>query len=191
MADYENRQEFELAKWPELRQMVNDLASLVYSERLINRQYKSELFTVASLCGESTHCQSHGAYGLHLMDVETERIQALYDYENSDMFTDAEKAGFDLMRAAAQSPNAVGPEHFAELRKHYSDEQIIEILAVNSLAGWLNQWNDSIGTVTDQESVDFAKINLAVVGWDIGKHAGEDHEQRAGHPRSIGWVKEQ
>ena len=65
----------------------------------------------------------------------------------------------------------------------------IEIMAVSSLAGWLNKWNDTVATVTDQESVDFAKENLTEVGWDQGKHVGEAHEQRKGHPRSVGWVK--
>ena len=123
------------------------------------------------------------------MDVETQRIQALYDFENSDLFTDAEKAAMRLVRDAAKSPNETGPEHFVELRKHYSDEQIIEIMAVSSLSGWLNKWNDTVATVTDQESVDFATENLAEVGWEQGKHAGESHEQRKGHPRSVGWVK--
>ena len=102
------------------------------------------------------------------MDVETQRIQALYSFEDSDLFTDAEKAAMSLVKAAAQSPNETGPEHFVELRKHYSDEQIIEIMAVSSLAGWLNKWNDTVATVTDQESVDFAKANLTEVGWDQG-----------------------
>ena len=189
MSDYSDRQDFELEKWPEMRKMVNDLASLVYSERTISSQFKSELFTMASLSSGCRHCQSHGAFGLQAMGVETERIQAIWEYETSELFTDAERAGLDIVRAAAQSPNGATPEHFAELRKHYSDEQIIEILAVNCLAGWLNRWNDTIATVTDQESVDWATENLSQVGWDPGKHVGDAHEQRKGHPRSVGWVE--
>ena len=121
------------------------------------------------------------------MGVETERIQAIWQYETSDLFTEAERAGLDLVRAAAQSPNAAGPEHFAELRKHYTDEQIVEIMGINSFAGWLNRWNDTIATVTGQESVDWAIENLAEVGWTRGKHVGDAHEQRHGHPTSVGW----
>ncbi|MEM7272626.1 MAG: carboxymuconolactone decarboxylase family protein [Actinomycetota bacterium] len=191
MTTYENRQEFELDSWPELRQLVNDLASLVYSKRTIEPQLKNELFTMASLASGCTHCQSHGALELNMMGVETERIQALWEYQTSDQFSEAERAALDLVRAAAQSPNEARPEHFAELRKHYSSDQIVEILAVNCLAGWLNRWNDTIATVTDQESVDWATENLSQVGWSLGKHAGEDHEQRAGHPRTVGWVTDQ
>jgi len=74
------------------------------------------------------------------------------------------------------------------VRAHYSNTQIIEILAVNSLAAWLNRWNDTIATVTDQESVDWATENLSGVGWHIGKHTGDSEEQRKAHPINMGWI---
>lgn len=189
MSTYENRQGFELDNWPDLRQAVNVLANVVFSEQAISKEYKQLLFTMASLASGCTHCQSHGAFSLKRMGVETERIQAIWQYETSERFTEAERSGLDLVRAAAQSPNAAGPEHFAELRKHYTDVQIIEIMAVNSLAAWMNRWNDTIATVTDQESVDWALENLTEVGWSRGKHVGESHEQRHGHPTSVGWTE--
>ncbi len=123
------------------------------------------------------------------MGVETARIQAIWQYADSDLFTEAERAALDIVWAASQSPNQSTPEHFEELRKHYSNEQIIEILAVNCLAGWLNKWNDTVATVTDQESVDFATANLTEVGWNVGNHTGEAEEQRKGHPSTVGWTK--
>ena len=189
MSKYHDRQEFELAHWPELREKVNELVNLVNSERTIPREFKSMLFTMASVSSGCTHCQSHGAFSLNRMGVETERIQAIWEYETSDLFTDAERAALDLVRAAAQLPNAARPEHFDAVREHYSNEQIIEIVASACLAGWLNRWNDTIATVTDQESVDWATENLASVGWKVGKHVGEAHEQRKGHPSTVGWTK--
>ncbi len=123
------------------------------------------------------------------MGVETARIQAIWQYADSDLFTEAERAALDIVWAGSQSPNQSTPEHFEELRKHYSNEQIIEILAVNCLAGWLNKWNDTVATVTDQESVDFATANLTEVGWNVGNHTGEAEEQRKGHPSTVGWTK--
>ena len=51
----------------------------------------------------------------------------------------------------------VEPEHFEKLRAHYSERHIVEMLAVISLAGWYNRWNNSIATVTDRESVEWPK----------------------------------
>lgn len=55
MAEYNNRQDFELDHWPELRKMVNDMANLVYSERTIPREFKKILFTMASQSSGCTH----------------------------------------------------------------------------------------------------------------------------------------
>ena len=73
--------------------------------------------------------------------------------------------------------------------KHFSNIQIIEIMAAIAAGGFLNRWNDTIATVTDQESVDFAKRVLGPVGWDMGKHTDEAEEQRKAHPLTMGWTK--
>jgi alkylhydroperoxidase family enzyme len=139
---------------------------------------------MASVAGGCQHCQAHGAYTLHLMGVDADRIRDIWTFEQSADFSAAEKAALRLARDGAQVPNMVEPGHFAELRSHYSDRQIVEMLAVISLAGWYNRWNNSIATVTDRESVEWAEANLKVVGWELGKHAGAAHEQRRKHPRS-------
>jgi alkylhydroperoxidase family enzyme len=150
----------------------------------ISRQLRSEIFTMASIAGGCQHCQSHGAYSLHLMDVDADRIRDIWSFEQSDQFSGSERAALRLARDASLVPNAVSPKHFAELRTSFTDREIVEMLAVISLAGWFNRWNNSIATVTDQESVDWAKENLQSVGWQLGKHAGAPHEQRRRHPRS-------
>lgn len=182
---YENRQNLEIFCWPELMKIFKELVELVMvSPANLSRQLRSELFTMASLAGGCQHCQAHGAYTLHLMGVDADRIRDIWTFEQSSEFSAADKAALRLARDGASVPNAVEPGHFAELRRHYSDRQIVEMLAVVSLAGWFNRWNNSIATVTDQESVDWAQANLRAVGWSLGKHAGEAHEQRRKHPRS-------
>jgi alkylhydroperoxidase family enzyme len=182
---YQNRQNLEIFCWPELMETFQTLVERVMvAENNLSRQIRSEIFTMASIAGGCQHCQAHGAYTLHMMGVDAGRIRDIWTFDQSAEFTAAEKAALRLARDAAMVPNAVGPDHFADLRKHYSDRQIVEMLAVISLAGWYNRWNNSIATVTDQESVDWAKENLDAVGWELGKHAGEKHEQRRKHPRS-------
>jgi alkylhydroperoxidase family enzyme len=188
MSDYQDRQNLEMGHWPELRAQFNQLIKIVWNERELSEQFKQELFTMASQASGCLHCQSHGAFHLNAIGTDTARIRAIWEYEKSDLFTDAERAAFDLVRAAAQSPNATTAEHFEALRKHYTETQIIEILAVSSMAAWLNRWNDTIATVTDQESVDWASENLSDVGWHIGKHTGQSDEQRKAHPLNMGWI---
>lgn len=185
---YQDRQNFEMGNWPELRQSVNSLLNLVFPSRGISDELKQLVFTAASLASECRHCQSHGAYNLHHVGVPDEKIQGLWTYQTSSEFSDAERAALDLAFAAGVAPNAVEPENFVELRMHYTDDQIIEILAVVAMSGFFNRWNDTIATVTDQESIDFANRILKPLGWDPGKHTGTPAEQRKGHPITMGWM---
>ena len=188
-AKYRDRQEFEMEHWPELRETWNKMIQLTMPEREVSRELKQLVFTVASLASGCRHCQSHGAYHLHLIGVQDEKIQALWSFETSHLFDDAERAALRLAMAAGVTPNAVEPENFEDMRKHFSNIQIIEILAVIATGGYLNRWNDTIATVTDQESIDFAKQVLEPVGWDAGKHVGEAQEQRKAHPLNLGWSR--
>lgn len=184
-AGYRDRQNLEIFRWPELMERFQGLVELVMvAPGNLSRQLRSELFTMASIAGGCQHCQAHGAYTLHLMGVEADRIRDIWTFEDSPAFSDAERAALRLARDGAFVPSMVGPEHFAELRRHYPDRHIVEMLAVVSLAGWYNRWNNAIATVTDRESVEWAEANLKPVGWDLGKHAGAAHEQRRKHPRS-------
>ena len=65
-------------------------------------------------------------------------------------------------------PNATGPEHFEQLKKHFTDRQIVEIVAVISLFGFLNRWNDTMATTLESQPGEFARVNLD--NWEVGKH---------------------
>ena len=186
---YKDRQNFEMGNWPELRESMNNLFKLVFPTREGSGELKQFVFTAASLASGCLHCQSHGSYHLHMIGVSDEKIQALWTYQTSELFSEAERAALDLAFAAGVSPNAVEPENYVKLRKHFTDIQIIELLAVIACGGFLNRWNDTNGTVTDQESIDFANNVLRPVGWDPGKHVGEPEEQRKAHPVTLGWTK--
>ncbi len=182
---YKDRQNLEIFSWPELIQTFTKLVELVMvSSTNLSQQLRSEIFTMASVASGCQHCQSHGAYTLHMMGVDEERIRSIWTFEQDTEFSEADKEALRLARDAASVPNQVESGHFVNLRKYWSDRQIVEMLSVISLAGWYNRWNDSIATVTDQESVDWAEQDLRAVGWDLGKHSGEAHEQRKKHPRS-------
>jgi alkylhydroperoxidase family enzyme len=184
-AKYQDRQNLEFFRWPELMQRFQSLAELVMvSPGNLSRQLRSELFTMASIAGGCQHCQAHGAYSLHIMGVDADRIRNIWAFEESTEFSEAERVALRLARDGALVPNRVEPGHFENLRAYYSDRHIVEMLAVISLAGWFNRWNNSIATVTDRESVEWAETNLKAVGWGLGKHAGAAHEQRKKHPRS-------
>jgi hypothetical protein len=67
-------------------------------------------------------------------------------------------------------PNAVTDDMFAELRKHWSEEQIVEIVGVIALFGFLNRWNDTMATPLEDEPIAIGERYLKRGGWTAGKH---------------------
>jgi len=182
--NYQDRHTIELAMRPEIWEAFLELQRATMNSALPS-QLITEVFTVASVGSGCRHCQAHGAYGLSLQGADEERIRQLWSFSESPLFTDSERAALRFALDAAKAPSEITPEHHAELRAHYSDQEIADILAVICMAGWLNRWNDALATVTDQESVDWAVAHLQDVGWSLGKHAGTKEEQRTGHPATL------
>ncbi len=180
---YQSRNEYELFHWPEFSEPFNALQMVVMMPGEVEGQLKSELFLIASAASGCRHCQAHGGYALNrMLGLSVERIQALWTFEASDLFNDAERAAYRFALAAGSSPNAVTPAHHAALRAHYSVQQIREILAIIAMSGFLNRYSDSLAVVTDATAADWAAVNLAPVGWSLGKHAGAPSERREDLP---------
>ena len=67
-------------------------------------------------------------------------------------------------------PNAVDDNISTELHKYWDDGEIVEILGVISLFGYLNRWNDSMGTTMETGAVDAGERLLSNSAWTRGKH---------------------
>ena len=61
---------------------------------------------------------------------------------------------------------------FLELRKHWSDEQVVEIVGVIAMFGFLNRWNDTVATPLEDDPIKVGERFLAPHGWSVGKHTG-------------------
>jgi uncharacterized peroxidase-related enzyme len=126
---------------------------------------------VASTAAGCRYCQAHTASSAARSGVDVAKVEAVWSFETDDRFDDAERAALRLARDAATVPNATTPEHFACLAEHYSDAQVVELVAVISLFGWLNRWNDTMATDLEDEPLGFGRAHLAAQGWVPGKHA--------------------
>ena len=123
--------------------------------------------SVSAGCG---YCQAHTSQRAHELGVPDAKYVDILRYETSDAYTDAERAVLALAFAAASVPNEATPDHFAALREHYSEREIVQIVAVISLFGFLNRWNDTMATQLEASPVDFATQSLGSIDWRLGKH---------------------
>ncbi len=130
-----------------------------------------------SLSAGCRYCQAHTGHNTERVsgapELQAERLAQVLNYETATCFSAAERAAIGLALAAGQVPNASGSEHFAQLRPHFSQRQQVQIVAVISLFGFLNRWNDTLATTLEQAPIDFAKQTLADGGWSLSKHGVE------------------
>ncbi len=137
----------------------------------VDRGFKRLIAHVASRSAGCQYCMAHTAGGALLFGVDEARVAAIWDYPTSPLFSAGERAALDLALAAGAVPNAVSDEMFAELKKHWSEEQIVEIVGVIAVFGFLNRWNDTMATPLEAEPIEVGEKFLAPRGWSVGKHA--------------------
>lgn len=67
----------------------------------------------------------------------------------------------------------VTAEMFARVRQRWNEEQIVEILGVVALYGFLNRWNDTMATDLETSPRAMGEEVLSARGWNGGKHVSE------------------
>jgi len=130
---------------------------------------------MASRSAGCQYCSAHTAESASAVDgVSAEKVAAIWEYEISPLFTDAERAALRMAQAAGTTPNAVTDEDFDELKKHFDEDQIVELAGAVCLFGWLNRWNDTMATDLETRPLEFGLSTLSDSGWVPGKHVSGD-----------------
>ena len=144
--------------------------AVMANEGRLTAEQKRLIGLLASNVAGCRYCEAHTTLAAGRYGASKERLEAIWDYKASPAFTDAERAAFDFAVAAATVPNAVTDEIATRLKRHWDEGEIVEILGVISLFGFLNRWNDSMGTTLEEGAAEAAERSLAGRGWTRGKH---------------------
>jgi uncharacterized peroxidase-related enzyme len=161
-----------MARRPRLAAAFTELNQAVMEcHGAVTPEFKRLLGHVTSFVSGCRYCQAHTILASERFGASEDRLQDAWNYRDSPHFNTAEKVALAFAHAAASVPNAVTPLLEEDLRKHWTDEDIVEIMGVVALFGFLNRWNDSMGTSLEDLPTEVATRNLAHVGWSAGKHA--------------------
>ena len=134
----------------------------------VTPEFKRLIGYVSSFVSGCMYCQAHMILASERFGASEERL--VWDFESSDAFTEAEKAALAFTQAATAIPNAVDAAVSERLRAHWPEEAIVEIMAVVALFGYLNRWNDSIGSALEDLPRSTGEQRLRDTGWTVGKH---------------------
>lgn len=116
------------------------------------------------------YCEAHTILAAERYGGTEARLANIWSFRESDLYTAAEKAAFEFALAASSVPNAVDDEISAEINKYWDEGEVVEILGVVALFGYLNRWNDSMGTTMETGAVDAGERLLSESSWSRGKH---------------------
>ncbi len=136
----------------------------------VDRGFKRLIGHVASTAARDPYSMAHTASAAMHFGIDEKKLAAVRDYKSSSLFSPAERAALDLAAAASAIPNAVTDAMFAELRKHWTEEQIVEIVAAIAATGFVNRWNTTMATPLEDEPMAVGEKHLASHGWSPGPH---------------------
>ena len=167
---YIPRGQLTMARRPELVKAMSVMLAAVRSGT-VERDLKSLVGLAVDIAARCPHTQSHAAFRAASNGMPIEKLRAVYDFEESDLLSEREKAALRLARDGSVVPNLVTEQHFEALREWFDEGEIVELVAVISWRGFLNHWNNIMATETHPLPAGFAREHLSAVGWAAGPHA--------------------
>jgi len=161
-----------MARRPKILKALGELAVAVYDQEEGTVPYglKNCICQIASWATGCLYCQAHFANNVLNAAIEAEKLENLWDFEQSKLFSDAERVALRFAMLASQVPNGVTDEDFNALRNYWDDSQVVEILATVCYVGFLNRWNDSLATTLEERPAKVGQTHLKGTEWHAGKH---------------------
>jgi uncharacterized peroxidase-related enzyme len=149
---------------------INLNKAVMANEGNVTSALKRMIAWVSSNAAGCRYCQAHAIRAAERYGANQEQLDNIWEYRTHAAFNEAERAALDFSLAASQIPNAVNQKIKERLYKYWNEGDIVEMLGVISLFGYLNRWNDSMGTSIEEGAVESGTQYLGKYGWEKGKH---------------------
>ena len=159
-----------MSRRPAIAAAFMQLNKVVLYEGTVDEELKMLVSLIASQAAGCLYCQAHMANLSSIYKASDKKIAAVWEFDSSDLFSDAERAALRLAVNASLIPNQATQEDFDELAKYFDDGQIVELVASIALFGYLNRWNDTMATGLEEHAAKVADRTIGDGGWEAGKH---------------------
>ena len=160
-----------MQKKPHLAQaFVNLNKAVMDNAGSISSEFKRIIAYISSNTAGCRYCQAHTIRAAERYGGEKERLKEAWNLENSNLYSNAEKVALRFTIAASSVPVSISQELENSLKEEWSETDILEIMSVIALFGYLNRWNDVMGTSLENDAKESAET-LLKSHWVIGKHS--------------------
>jgi len=116
------------------------------------------------------YCQAHTIRAAERYGAEAQKLKNIWEFRTHDAFSEPERAALEFAFASSIIPNSVDDAIAEKLRLYWNEGEIVEILGVVALFGYLNRWNDSMGTELENDAIESGEKHLKQNDWTAGKH---------------------
>jgi len=154
---------------------INLNKAVMANEGRVTSALKRMIAWVSSNSTGCRYCQAHAIRAAERYGAEQEQLDNIWEYRTHPAFNEAERAALDFSLQASMVPNNVDSDIKNRLYKYWNEGEIVEMLGVISLFGYLNRWNDSMGTSIEEGAVESGEQYLGKHGWNAGKHNGSQY----------------
>jgi uncharacterized peroxidase-related enzyme len=154
---------------------INLNKAVMANEGRVTSALKRMIAWVSSNATGCRYCQAHAIRAAERYGAAQEQLDNIWEYKTHAAFSEAERAALDFSLAASMLPNAVDAKIKETLYTYWDEGEIVEMLGVISLFGYLNRWNDSMGTSLEEDAIESGNQFLGKNGFEVGKHNGSQY----------------
>ena len=155
---------------PIAKAFINLNMAVMENQGAVTSAFKRLIAYVSSNITGCRYCQAHTIRAAERYNAEQEQLDNIWEYQTHAAFSEAERAALDLAVASSSIPNAVDESLKLRMKQYWSENDIVEIMGVIALFGYLNRWNDSMATTIEPAAIQSGETLLAKAGWETGKH---------------------
>lgn len=157
---------------PQIAKAFMALNQAILYEGTVSEELKMLISLIASQAAGCRYCQAHMTNLSSIYKASAKKIAAVWEWQTSPLFSDAERAALTLAFKASVLPNEAEQSDFDAVLAHFSEDEVVEIVGSVALFGYLNRWNDTMATDLEDYPKSVAEKIIGAVGWDAGKHGG-------------------
>ena len=147
---------------------INLNKAVMENKGKVSSKLKRLIGFITSMVSGCKYCQAHTIRAADRYGASKSQIEEIWNFRESNNFSDKEKVALEFALLASSVPNQVNKKISEELKKYWNDGEIVEILGVISLFGFLNRWNDSMGTPIEDGALKSG--NTYLKNWNPDKH---------------------
>jgi AhpD family alkylhydroperoxidase len=140
------------ARVPRLMQGYGALEWAFAHSGLVDERVKALAVLKAATVVSCEYCVDIGSWEARNAGLTDEQLRALPRYHDSDAFSELEKLVLDYAIAMTRTPADVSDDLYAELRRHFSEPQLVELTTAIALENFRARFNAALAIEPDRFS---------------------------------------